>query len=1016
MESQFQVDKYHFNNLLGSTCIADKYSGFSLEDQSKAICYVFNENLLTQEQIEELQRVNVILAQQHNNAVIKPLAWGNLAEGHYLVLPDTGRPLSSYEHLKPLPPSELLMVMRRLLRALCFAEGKGIASHQSIRPENIMISLEQSEVKLGFFGYPTIALLPVLAADEESSRMLAHFPPPEFCQVEERPQQYDLYAIGLIGLELATAKPAIELLGPQERMDPEQLRARIGEQEHLPLPIKELLFKLLTPVLGDRYASYQQALDDIVQLAGQEESGLSFQTFILDTLINGRFKLQAEVAKGRVSRVYAATDTREDAVDPNCIVKLIDLRSHPEMAEVFHTRFKQLSLIRHEHLMAVYDVGIHFENGYVAMESGLQSLEQLLIKRGTLPLTDAGRIVFQLCQALEALHFHQIQYHGAIKPSNVFLTSDLRTIKLGDALIADFFLRNGNLNYISAEYYNPEFIRGQECDQRSDIYSLGLLLFEMLVGHPPFSFKIEQELIDDHLHLAAATRVEPALISHEVKDIILRMLEKNPSVRYPKVSELRDELTVLLGYDKKEQVEIPHLYFDFAELSMVGKNAREKGEETLAIRLPAVNNRARGAIALLVGHGVELGDAAKAAGTALRSMREMLFNPGTINADFAKLQKSDPENYLGQLMLELNQRLYREAFAAGKTKKYGVSAVAAIVQENTLYLHQIGDVHYSFFTEGKVLDQADDKWTIIDEITMGNAATALSDEVQDRLGFGEMIQLKRLKRRLKDGDQMVFLSNSLQDSLSISEIRELVTSASETTQAIEMIRSDAIRRRLEGTISCVLLSIGNVVAFAEENISHAKKGMLARNFLAQGDSYLHDGRLDEAIEQYTQALEINPNFAIIHHQLGTAYVRKGLQSYAQSCFERALQLNSKLGASYVEIAKLLKQQHREKEILPLLRRAVSCGCRDSELFALLGHELLRVRNYDEAILYTSYALDTNPAHPTAYRDRMTAIKWRNAVGTKLLKLISARPRLADDGKTRIEQEIEVKQEEDNYRK
>src|SRR5207249_2345275 len=100
--------------------------------------------------------------------------------------------------------------------------------------------------------------------------------------------------------------------------------------------------------------------------------------------INGRFKVGGEIASGRVSRVYAATDLRADEEGSEtsaCVVKLLDLRAHPEMGELFHTRFKQLSALRHDHLMAVYDVGVHFENGYLAMESGLQSLEQLLIKR-----------------------------------------------------------------------------------------------------------------------------------------------------------------------------------------------------------------------------------------------------------------------------------------------------------------------------------------------------------------------------------------------------------------------------------------------------------------------------------------------------------------------------------------------------------------------------------------------------------------------------------------------------------
>ena len=96
-------------------------------------------------------------------------------------------------------------------------------------------------------------------------------------------------------------------------------------------------------------------------------------------------------------------------------------------------------------------------------------------------------------------------------------------------------------------------------------------------------------------------------------------------------------------------------------------------------------------------------------------------------------------------------------------------------------------------------------------------------------------------------------------------------------------------------------------------------------------------------------------------------------SYAQSCFQRAIELNSKLSASYIEIANLLKAQRRQREIMPLLRTAVLSGCRDSELYALLGHELLRARAFDQAAYYCNEALELNPAHPQAFRDRMLAI-------------------------------------------
>jgi serine/threonine protein kinase/tetratricopeptide (TPR) repeat protein len=1018
----FTVDRFRFNNHKAHSVLWDVFLGFNIEDQTPVFCILFNDEMLEQEQVAELQRANLILAQKYHANVLSPMAWGSHEGRHYLVLPDFGRPLSSYSNLSALKPPELLGILRSLLKALMFANANEVTCHQMIHPDNIRISLEESDVRLGFFGYPLLAIASDVAKTDEGSHLLAYFPPYELTVSGMDPVQFDLYSLGLIMLELATAKRSWDVLPAGDRYVSDELRARLAEQEHLPLPIQELFYKMLSPIAEERYAGVQKALDDVVQLVGEEESGLAFRTFVLDTLINGRFKLKDEIAKGRISSIYRAIDTRKaemglpeeqksrlddskSAIDKeHCVIKLIDLRKNKEYAEVFHTRFRTLMNVHHEHLLNVIDVGVHFENGYIAMEAGLLSLEDLLIKRGTLPISDAGRIVYQLCKSLEALEFSRIEHHGAIKPSNVFLTSDLRTVKLGDTLVADFLLRNGNLNFIGAEYMTPELIRNMDCDVRTDIYQMGVLFFEMLVGHAPFSFKIEQEIRDDHLNVPAATRVEPALISSEVKDILLRMLEKQPLARYQTVTELREDLSRLLGYDKKEQVEVPNLFFDFAELSMIGKNAREKSEETLAIRLPAVNNRARGAVALLVGEGPELGDASGAASRALVYLRELMFHPGSVSREFAVAQKTDPEAFIRGTMEQLNQRVYRDAFARSKTRKLGINVALAVVQENTLYLQHCGDAQIMILSKGELIDPNQDKWTVTDECIVGDEDKALSDEVFDRIGFGERARLTMLKRRLQDGDQLILLSPSLKKSLSISEIKELATSSSDPAQTVDLIRGDAIRRRLEGTISVVLLSIGNVHVFADEGISHSKKGLLARNFLAQGDTYLNDGRLDEAIEQFQQALEINPNFAIIHHQLGVTYVRKGLASYALSCFERAIELNSKLASSYIEKAKIYEQQKKHREVLPLLRRAADAGARDAELFARLGHELIRARNFEQAMAYCTMALEIDPNHSGAYRDRIIALKRSKSIDIKMLKLIGGRRRLADDNKTVIEQE------------
>src|SRR5437870_2262291 len=126
METPFQLDKYHFNNHTASNVTGDFYSGFSLDDQQPVFAFLINDELLGEDELEQLKRATIILAQKEHPNVLRPLAWGAVDGGHYIVFPDFGRPLASYENLKALPPAELLTILRGILRALLFAESKEV--------------------------------------------------------------------------------------------------------------------------------------------------------------------------------------------------------------------------------------------------------------------------------------------------------------------------------------------------------------------------------------------------------------------------------------------------------------------------------------------------------------------------------------------------------------------------------------------------------------------------------------------------------------------------------------------------------------------------------------------------------------------------------------------------------------------------------------------------------------------------------------------------------------------------
>src|SRR5690606_35663606 len=105
---KFTVDRFTLNNHKSHSVLWDTFLGFNNENQEPVFGLLFNEEMLEAEQVAELQRVNLILAQKKHDNVLAPQAWGSYEGSHYLVLPDFGKPLSSYSNLSALKAPELL--------------------------------------------------------------------------------------------------------------------------------------------------------------------------------------------------------------------------------------------------------------------------------------------------------------------------------------------------------------------------------------------------------------------------------------------------------------------------------------------------------------------------------------------------------------------------------------------------------------------------------------------------------------------------------------------------------------------------------------------------------------------------------------------------------------------------------------------------------------------------------------------------------------------------------------------
>jgi serine/threonine protein kinase/tetratricopeptide (TPR) repeat protein len=1073
-----------------STCSV--WRGFRESDKSPAVAYIFSTELLrTEESGDRLLRDTHILAQKRFGGIHPPLAAGRKNNRYFIVYPDIGAPLSSFDMPDRIKPREGLSIILQILRALLFAEDKGIRCHGHVCPDNIIFSLESGTASLMLFGVAPAAVdfdeanikyfkrylpanlyvrktlaahntvpnpavtdvssedttvssdnalevkevqtdgkpvthklqngipsnktqterdsetafaaayykeiddriaeedldvlmeLPELREDENGDIIQSFVAVDEFNSEkdeyeEEDPTgipfgpQSDLYGLGATCLELLTASKFEDVLGPTDLESTEKLSKAIAALDYVPLPIQEVIIRFLAPDLSSRYSSYKEAMDEVSSLLGEDESRIAFESFIFSTLFGARFKIGKQIASSAYSRVFSAKDVEKDE---KCVVKLIDLKVYPVLNEPFRHYLKQMALLEDHTLVKVRDVGVHFELGYIAMDDAGQSLEDLLIRRGMLPLHDAAHIIYQLANALEFLYFNNVHAYGGFKPTNVFLSTNLREARISDVFLSRFLLEHDNIANTSSEYFSFEWSKNKEITRTGDFYSLGLVFFELLVGHPPYSFKVEEEIVRDHISSDTIRVVQEALISPEAKQIVMRLLDRNQGAQYKTPDELKRDIATMMGWDKKEALELPHIPFDFSDVCIVGKNTREKVEETLCYRLPTKGDRPRGFFTLIHGHGVDVGEAGGAARVALEVVRESIFTPGLDPQNPAAVLSSDPDEYLLKMFEHVNEEIYRFAFRKGKLKKIGVALTCGFIQNNTLYILQNGENAVYYFHKGDYKDLRSLKGAVTDEKVISRSDTSLEDAPADMLGIAEKFKVFVFKKRLKDSEQIVFLSKVLREKFSIAEIREFITSQDNPAISIELTEKNARRRRLEGTISAVLVNIGEVSRFVEES-AHRTTGNLARSYMESADQLLQDGKVDESIVIYEKAIEHNANYTTLHYKLGKAFFAKDMKERALRSFLNAIELDNQHVPAHIEAAHVYIMLKMHSQAYDLLGRLIARGVEDADVFAYAGMVCNKIRRLREAIEYCNLALELKPGHPIATRELVLASKGK----------------------------------------
>ena len=270
---------------------------------------------------------------------------------------------------------------------------------------------------------------------------------------------------------------------------------------------------------------------------------------MLSRTLGKRYEIVELIGRGGMAYVYKARDLKL-----NRYVAVKVLREEYTESEQFIKKFDResqaVACLSHPNIVGVYDVGVQDNIYYIIMEyiDGI-TLKQYLLRKGKIDYIEASRFLVDISNALRCAHENKI-IHRDIKPHNILLTRDL-VPKVADFGIARAITSSTvtmtNQTMGSVHYISPEQARGGFVDERSDLYSLGILFYELLTGKLPFDEENTVTIAIKHIqeNIIPPKKIEPQ-IPESVNQIVVKLTEKKPDERYQNVDELVSDLDRVL--------------------------------------------------------------------------------------------------------------------------------------------------------------------------------------------------------------------------------------------------------------------------------------------------------------------------------------------------------------------------------------------------------------------------------------------------------------------------------------
>ena len=427
--------------------------------------------------------------------------------------------------------NRVVEIGRQILQALEYAHGRGVL-HRNLRPENIFVT-EDDKASVSDFGLGV--RLTDLSTQELSTGRLIQYTPPEMLLKDRVDARSDLYSFGILLYEMAVGHPPFEGsdVGHKQAHAPVPLPGP-GER---PLPefLKAVILRLMEKDKDRRYPDASSVLRD-----------LQLKEVVPGITVAGRYEVLAEIGRGGMGTIFRARDTE---LDEMVALKFLAGEIDADLAVRFVQEIKTARKVNHPNVVRVFTLEKWQDHRFIVMEyiDGV-ALPRWMARTPTPSRGDRARLAMQLTSALEAAHKNGI-VHRDIKPENILVSA------AGDAKILDFGIarpetHGHTLTATGAVvgtpmYMSPEQIQAMGVDRRTDIYSLGAVLYFLFTGIEPFKGKDIQEILMKHLGARpkAPHQIDRSL-PRPLSDAIMRALAPDREKRFQVASDLAAALSL----------------------------------------------------------------------------------------------------------------------------------------------------------------------------------------------------------------------------------------------------------------------------------------------------------------------------------------------------------------------------------------------------------------------------------------------------------------------------------------